>query len=78
MSRSSVVPWWGRLLPWVLAVVAAGCLGWSLGIDPVAAVCVHGGDHPSPSRHDGPHRQRRGEQAFRALKAEIRRRHEAA
>ena len=33
MSRSSVVPWWGRLLPWVLAVVAAGCLGWSLGID---------------------------------------------
>ncbi|MGB3053632.1 MAG: hypothetical protein WBB52_02175 [Acidimicrobiales bacterium] len=33
MSRSSVVPWWGRLLPWLCAVVAAGCLGWSLGID---------------------------------------------
>ena len=33
MSRSSVVPWWGRLLPWVLTVVAAGCLGWSLDID---------------------------------------------
>ena len=30
VSRSSVVPWWGRLLPWV---VAAGCLSWSLGID---------------------------------------------
>ena len=33
MSRSSVVPWWGRLLPWVLAVAAAGCFSWALDIE---------------------------------------------
>jgi hypothetical protein len=33
VSRSSVVPWWGRLLPYVCIGVAATCFSWALDIE---------------------------------------------
>jgi hypothetical protein len=42
VSRSSVVPWWGRLLPYVCIGVAATCFWWALDIEGwrLAAVIV--------------------------------------
>ena len=58
MSRASVVPWWGRLLPWVCLFVAVGCFSWSLGIDGwrltvfVLGLAAHVGGHEVRKAND--------------------------
>lgn len=43
MSRRSVVPWWGRLLPYLCFVLGSLCLSWALDIEGWRLAAVVGG-----------------------------------